>query len=342
MKTDVIRPGMRLLAACLLSLITLLSTTAMAQPSASDKAAAEALFQQAKKLFDSGDNAQACAKFDASQRLDPAVGTLLYLGDCYEKLGKSASAWASFKEASSLAERTGDKRKETADIRISALQPRVSYLKVNVAGGTEGIVVRQNGVDVAAASWGAALPVDAGSYNIEASAPGKQAWSKSVDIADGGSTVSVDVPLLADPSAAPPPPQPGAPRQPQPAEEQGRAGGSSLVVAGAVIAGVGVIGLVVGGVMGGMAISSNDDSLAECRPEDETVCSQAGFDLREDAKTQALVSTIGFIGGGVLLAAGVVMIIVAPSGDADTTGLTVEVGPTVGSEHAGLTLRGSW
>jgi hypothetical protein len=115
-----------------------------------------------------------------------------------------------------------------------------------------------------------------------------------------------------------------------------------LAVAGIVIAGVGVIGLIVGGVMGGLAIASNDDSLEACRTEDATQCTQEGVDLRDDAETQALGSTIGFIAGGVLLAGGVVLFLVAPSGDPETAGLTVDVAPMVGPEHAGLSLRGSW
>jgi hypothetical protein len=328
---------------CLLALTTLLlSTLATAQPNASDKAAAEALFQQAKKLSESGDHAKACTKFDASQRLDPAVGTLLFLGDCYEKLGKTASAWATFKSASSLADRTGDKRKNVADVRTSALQPQVSYLTINVAEGGEGTSVRRDGVAIAPASYGAALPVDAGSYTIEASAAGKQSFSKSVTVKDGGETVSVDVPPLADVVAtAGPQPNAPAPGPGAPGPEGGR-GGSGLAVAGIVIAGVGVIGLIVGGVMGGLAIASNDDSLEACRPEDQTQCTQEGADLRDDAETQALGSTIGFIAGGVLLAGGVVLFLVAPSDDPETAELTVDVAPMVGPEHAGLSLRGSW
>src|SRR5579883_1765226 len=66
---------------------------------ASNKAAAEALFRDGRALYDQGKYPQACAKFAESQRLDPAPGTLLNLGGCYEKNGQTASAWATFKEA---------------------------------------------------------------------------------------------------------------------------------------------------------------------------------------------------------------------------------------------------
>ena len=40
-------------------------------------------------------------------RLDPGAGTLLNLGDCYEKSGRTASGWAAFREAVAVAHRTG-------------------------------------------------------------------------------------------------------------------------------------------------------------------------------------------------------------------------------------------
>src|SRR5262249_38113298 len=65
-----------------------------AQSSTSDKVAAEGLFDQGRAAMQRGDFAQACGLLERSQRIDPAVGTLLYLAECYEKSGRTASAWA--------------------------------------------------------------------------------------------------------------------------------------------------------------------------------------------------------------------------------------------------------
>jgi serine/threonine-protein kinase len=78
----------------------LLTATAHAQ---NDKAAAEALFDQGVRLMKQNSFNDACPKLEESERIDPAVGTLLYLGECYERVGKTASAWATFREAASLA-----------------------------------------------------------------------------------------------------------------------------------------------------------------------------------------------------------------------------------------------
>jgi len=54
-----------------------------------------------------GDYAAACPKLEESQRLDPALGTLLNLADCREQEGNVATAWSLFRDAESLARRGG-------------------------------------------------------------------------------------------------------------------------------------------------------------------------------------------------------------------------------------------
>jgi hypothetical protein len=330
--------------------LTLCSAPAVAQSSGADKAAAEALFQQGQKLLKEGSLDKACAKFDASEKLDPAVGTLLYLGDCYEKTSKTASAWATFVEAASLAERTNDKRKKLADVRVAALAPQVSKLTVNVADADKdsGIKLRRNGVDVPQATWGTPLPLDAGSYDIEASAPGKETFSKSVEIKDGGETMVLDVPALADASSgsddvAPPPPKPTEPKTG--GDTGSDEGGSSgaLMGTGFALGGLGLVGIAVGAVFGVMAKSKNDESLEPQNCRTPELCTQAGLDLRDEARSRAGVSTAMFVAGGVLLAGGIVMIVVANTGDGNASNVArLELAPMVGPDGGAFSLRGSF
>src|SRR5687767_1891178 len=74
-----------------------------------NEAAAEALFGEAKKLAAQGKYAEACPKFAESNKLDRGAGTLIHLGDCYEKNKQTASAWATYKEAASAAQALGRK-----------------------------------------------------------------------------------------------------------------------------------------------------------------------------------------------------------------------------------------
>src|SRR5882672_4544932 len=82
---------------CAVVLLALLPGTVHADATAAEKVAAEALFDDGRKLLADGRFAPACEKFEQSEHIDPAVGTLLYLAECYEKSGRTASAWATFR-----------------------------------------------------------------------------------------------------------------------------------------------------------------------------------------------------------------------------------------------------
>src|SRR5262245_54204062 len=106
-----------------------------AQSASGDQASAEALFNEAVALVAAGRYAEGCPKFEASQSLDPTLGTELRLADCYERQGKTASAWAHFKHAQGLARVQGQAdREELARQRVEALQPQLVYLRVGLEG----------------------------------------------------------------------------------------------------------------------------------------------------------------------------------------------------------------
>jgi predicted negative regulator of RcsB-dependent stress response len=95
---------LRVLLALLGALLFLGWTTkSLAAEDTATLAAAEAAFDAARKHLDAGELDQACAKFEASQRLSPAVGTLLNLADCHERAGRTATAWATFRSCATLA-----------------------------------------------------------------------------------------------------------------------------------------------------------------------------------------------------------------------------------------------
>jgi hypothetical protein len=62
-------------------------------------AQAEVLFRQGRDLMAANKFDDACAAFAESQRLDPAITTLLNLAGCREKAGQYATAWGLFLEA---------------------------------------------------------------------------------------------------------------------------------------------------------------------------------------------------------------------------------------------------
>jgi serine/threonine-protein kinase len=329
----------RLLARRLCFLLLLLSPlcfAATARADSQDKVAAESLFDEGRRLLAAGKFAEACPKFAESQRLDPALGTMLNLADCYEKNGQTATAWQQFREATADAARQGDERRRSvADKRAKALEAKLAKLTIQVPPANEvnGLEVRRDGVVLGRAAWGLATPIDPGKHVVEATAPGKKTWSASVTIEPKAGVSAVTIPLLEDGSGAvaatvasvPVSNAPAStPAAAQPAgQDSADTGGSSRRqtqrIAGIAIGAVGVVGIGVGAAFGLVAKSKNDASTDHC---DGNRCDQEGVDMRDSALGMATGSTIAFIAGGVLLAGGAVLFLTAPKSATTGTGRT--------------------
>jgi hypothetical protein len=178
------------------SLVLLAAAPAQAQD---EGAVAEALFREARELMNEARYDEACPKFAESQRLDPAAGTLLNLAVCHEAQGKTASAWAEFKEALAQARAANrHDRIELATEHIEALEPRLSRLTVEVDGEpVDDLEVTINDTGLGAAAWGTAVPVDPGEIAVRAAAPGRTPFEETIQVGEG-ETVRVTIPQLED------------------------------------------------------------------------------------------------------------------------------------------------
>src|SRR5688572_25506958 len=95
----------RAIAAVAIGGVCLLVTpAAFAQKgTATERALAQSLFDEARIAMKEGNYAEACPKLAKSQKLDPSGGTLLNLAVCHQNEGKTASAWVEFNDALSQA-----------------------------------------------------------------------------------------------------------------------------------------------------------------------------------------------------------------------------------------------
>jgi hypothetical protein len=180
--------------------IALLVALAVASPRparADDAATASALFDEGKTLFAAGRYAAARDKLQASFELSPLSGTAGLLAACHERTGKLASAWARYRDAAALAERSGNKeRAAIASARAADLEARLARLKVDrPARPLEGVVITRDGARVPDAALGTPMPVDAGTYTLVAEAPDHQRWTRTITIRDG-ERKSVAIPSL--------------------------------------------------------------------------------------------------------------------------------------------------
>jgi len=278
-----------------------------AEPTATQKATAETLFQRGVSLAESGRVADACTQFDASLQIDPALGTLFRLADCYDRIGRTASAWALFSEAQarSRAAEQGARERMAAE-RVANLELRLSKLSFSVAkDALPGLELRMNDVVVPSASWGLELPVDPGPQRLRLSAPGHRAWLETVVVEKGPSTRKLALPALTpEPEQAAAQPSPAAAR---PAPTKAADSDRYPAWLGYAVGGVGLASAGVAGVMGYRAYDLNQQSLDECSRANANACTRQGDALRDDARRAGVLSTVFAVAGGALLAGGVTL-----------------------------------
>jgi hypothetical protein len=298
------------LCVCCVALGLLTSRPALAQ-SATDSATAESLFNEALTLLADQKAAAACAKLEESQRLDPGVGTLLYLADCYQQLGRTASAWATFRDAAYLAKVKADDREALAIEYARALEPELSYLTLEVTIQPDvALELEHDGKLVSPALWGTAFPVDPGAHHLSAAAAGKRGWSHTLNVPEGPARERVVVPALQDAE-----PEVAATPRPAPAPREARGSGSTQTTVGWILLGTGGAGVVTGGILALLARSDDHDARALCRPDRVTSCDPAGVALGESAHTKATWAGVSTGVGLAALGAGLTLLLTAPTGD---------------------------
>ncbi len=138
-------------------------------------------------------------KLVASNQIDPAVGTYLRLGDCYEHLGRSASAWTAYTEAVSLAHKRNDNRVKYAEKNLERVEPTLSRVVLGVAPRRRASNIPIKGDGVAAPPRPPGPPP---SPSIQASRRskrpprGKQTWTTTLQIEAKPGLTTVQVPIL--------------------------------------------------------------------------------------------------------------------------------------------------
>jgi hypothetical protein len=282
---------------------------ASAEPTAVDKATAQALFDQGKHLVAANMFREACSKFEESQRLDPGIGTQFQLANCYEQSGRTASAWTLFLEVASeaRAQKQSD-REAVARGRAAALQPKLSKLTISVpdAAKSPDLEIKRDGVFVGAAQWGAPLPVDPGTHVIAASASRKEPWRTTIEVAAGASATITVAPLHEAPAA------PAAVGFTPPPPVQASASGRRTV--GVVVTGAGIVAMGTGGVLGLLARSKFKSAWDDNHCNDAG-CDSAGLETQRSAISRGDVATVVFVSGAILTAAGAVLWITAPAAE---------------------------
>jgi hypothetical protein len=287
-------------------------------------AKAQAAFDEGRALMQKGRTREACSRLEESQQLDPGLGTMLNLADCYERLGRFASAHALFAQvaAESRATEGQQQREEVARARAVALETRVSQLIIEVpADAGPELHVERDGTALDRGEWNVLSPIDPGVHRVRAWGPGVGDWSTEVRVGDDGELHEVAIPRSdARPFLAP-----------------------LHRKVGLAAAGVGVAGVLVGGFFGLRAIAKKGD--AERAGCDGRSCdTPESGELRDEARSAGGVATLAMgIGAGGLAAAAVLFWLVPDpdpeGGEGSGRAALLEVSPQFFARGGGLWLR---
>lgn len=270
-------------------MLVALASHAMAQPA--DQPIALALFDQGKQLAASGDFAAACPKFEAADRLTHWLGVELNLADCYEHLGRTASAWILFLKAADHADRDHDPRGAYARSRADTLAPTLPRLTLTATPDTAR-ELRIDHVVVDTDALGIALPLDPGEHLVEVSAPDRVTFTRRITLT-AGATVTLEIPTLARPPMATLPP----PRS-------HRRFARWLGGAGGVLAGTSLVF--------GIDAKLRYDAATRDHCDARLACDEIGLDAIRAARRRGNVATVTGIAGVAALAGAVVIHALSP------------------------------
>lgn len=299
-------------------MITLLLISVLA----AEPTRAVTLFSEGRTAMKAKQYDQACAAFRESQRLDPALGTLLNLADCLEKSEKPVEAWRAFDEGARWAGRNQEPdRVQFARDRMQALASKLGMLSLS---GSEVSSVLIDGVSVDVPLSPVSIPVLPGAHRIEAPHDSRfSEWSISVTIrAEDVEPVLVPKRKSIERSSPPPPPPPllaatvNRPRS---------SAGPVLMVTGGLLAVAGGVGL-------GFTFLTYGDLQKQKLDRPSTSIGVS----RDELRLMQWVYPASWISAGVGVAAFVTGLLL------HNTASSVTVAPTLNAGGAGVSLGGAW
>lgn len=319
-----------------------------------DKAGARAAATQGVKAFEAKKWAQALDLFTRAESLVHSQVHLLYKARALVQLGQLVKANETYLSITreprpTTASEAVNNADESAVKEQAALESRLANLTVNLDGpGAADATVTMDGMKVSSALVGVGRPADPGQHTLQAASPTSQSDAQTVTLKEGA-TANVTLVLKPIPgaiaAAVPPagatPPVSGAtPPMTSGAVDVGASssGGNGLRTASYVALGVGAVGLIGGAVFSLQAKSKYQDGNNLCKGMDPCNLSSADASQRtqlgKDADRAKTLGIVGFVVGGIGVAAGTTLFILSTKKESEPTRAGVH--PWIGVGSVGL------
>jgi len=341
-------------ATWLCAALCLLRVSPAAAATDEEKAGARAAATQGLAAYDKQHWAEALDLFTRAESLVHSPVQLLYKARSLVQLGQLVKAREAYlavtRDETASTSAAVAKAREDAAKEVAQIEPRLANLTVKVEGpGAAEANVDMDGVKVPIALVGVARPADPGQHTLQASANGSAADPQTITLKEGGSTtitlILKPIPGGAPPVVPPPAAEPVAapPMTTAAAADTNTAAQSSnpLRTASYVSFGVGVAGVAVGTIFALKASSKYKDGNALCDGRDPCELTSGEAAQREqfgkDGDSAKTMSIVGFVVGGVGLAAGTTLFVL--SGKKQSEPAHAGVHPWIGLGSAGLSGR---
>jgi hypothetical protein len=286
---------------------------------------AEVLFDRGVAEMEAGRYEEACPPIEQSYRLDPRLGTLFTLAECEAKRGLIATAVKRYEEyLSEHGKLPRDKKSKQGDRglvarrQIDLLRPQLPQLTLVLPpAAPSDMQVLCDGAAVERGAPSAPMTLDPGAHVITTSAPQHASTEVRLKLARG-QQMRLDLTLGAA-LAASPPPLARASSDP-PAQAKAPAEGDSPSPSGRrigayVTGGVGLAGLVLGGVLGGLALAEKGTVDDLCKPTADPGtlgCHGDGYAASQRMQTLGLWSTVGLGVGAAASVAAIILFATEP------------------------------
>ena len=301
--------------------------------------AAVTQFQAGRRFVEQGNCKEAIPRFVESLKHEQSVGARFNLAECSRAEQHLSDAWNQFKQAEQIAIQKHDaERRDAAQKAIAELEPKVLKVRMTLPTEVKELVIKIDGRQVPEVDYAllaTSYAVDPGQpHRIDVTAHNRAPWSKGgVQGPAGAELPAITIDL-------------GPPLQ---SEDPNVGAGQRMT--GIIVGGVGVAGVAVGAIFGLLASGAKSDAKSACESgapgtfSYPNTCNPGNKSQVDDkngsAKSNATISTIGFIAGGVLVAGGAVLYFTAPKAYGKEAA-RLHLAPAVGPGLAGAFLGGSF
>jgi hypothetical protein len=338
------------------------TATAAAQTD-EQRAGARSLATEGAQAFNEGRFKDAVDLFAKAESLVHAPPHLLFMARAHTKLGQFVKAREAYmkivkEQLPPNAPQAFRDAQATAEEERKQVEPHIGRLTIKVEGAesAKDLTVAVDGQPVSTVLLGVPQPMDPGHHTVTATATGFKAAPATVTLKDAGQG-AVTLKLESDGSLPPPVAAPAATptstalTMPPPTttpSDSGASGSNGLRIGSYVGFGVGVAGLALGTVFVLKSASNRSDADKATQDLEATGCSTTGgrpacdanSPLAEkvaqhdkDAKNAQTIGIIGYVVGGVGVAAGVTLFVLSMNKDKQSAAY---VAPYVGPGAIGL------